>query len=128
MRLLLDTHILMWAASGSDLLSARAREMLKSPNTERLFSTVNLWEVAIKSNLGRADFNIDVSNLRGLALHNGYQELPITIDHIVFLASLPRNHKDPFDRMLIAQAKSENLTLMTSDKTVASYGSNIVRV
>jgi PIN domain nuclease of toxin-antitoxin system len=127
MKLLLDTHILLWAAAGSPRLSPSATALIEAPETLISFSVASLWEIAINNSLSRADFNVDVHTLRELALANGYQELPITIDHIGDLASLPLLHKDPFDRMLIVQARRENMVLMTSDAVVASYSAGIMR-
>jgi PIN domain nuclease of toxin-antitoxin system len=127
MTLLLDTHILLWAAAGSPKLSPSSSALIEAPETSVFFSVASLWEIAIKNSLSRTDFNVDVHTLRALALANGYQELPILIDHIGDLASLPLLHRDPFDRMLIVQARRENIALMTSDAVVASYGAGIMR-
>ena len=121
MKLLLDTHLLLWAAGQPDRLPATARSLIDDPANEPLFSAASLWEVAIKRGLGRADFQVDARLLRRGLLDNGYGELPIVSDHVVATESLPPIHKDPFDRVLVAQATVEGITLLTSDSLVAQY-------
>ena len=119
MKLLLDTHLLLWAAGEPDRLSAKARALLDNPDHELLFSAASLWEVAIKRGLGRADFQVDARLLRRGLLDNGYSELPIVSEHVVATENLPPIHKDPFDRVLVAQATVEGITLLTMDSVVA---------
>jgi PIN domain nuclease of toxin-antitoxin system len=121
MKFLLDTHLLLWAASEPKRLSRSARVLINDPENELLFSAASLWEVAIKRGLGRADFEVDARLLRRGLLDNGYAELPIISDHVVATDSLPAIHKDPFDRILIAQATVEGITLLTTDPQVARY-------
>jgi len=121
MKFLLDTHILLWAASAPDRLPAKARTLISDPEHELLFSAASLWEVAIKRGLGRKDFHVDARLLRRGLLDNGYTELSITSDHVVAIENLPPIHKDPFDRLLIAQAAVEAVTLLTVDPLVAQY-------
>ena len=121
MKLLLDTHLLLWAAGQPDRLSTTARSLIDDTNNELLFSAASLWEVAIKHSLGRNDFRVDPRLLRQGLLANGYSELPITSEHAVGIDSLPLIHKDPFDRILIAQANVEGITLLTADPLVAQY-------
>ena len=121
MKLLLDTHLLLWAAGHPDRLSGEARTLIDNPGNELLFSAASLWEVAIKRGLGRDDFKVDVRLLRRGLLDNGYGELPIVSDHVVAIESLPSIHKDPFDRVLVAQATVEGITLLTIDSLVAKY-------
>ena len=121
MRLLLDTHLLLWAASAPERLPGAALDMIENPENALHFSAASLWEVAIKAGLGRADFTVDAGLLRRGLLDNGYEEVAITGDHATRLAVLPPIHKDPFDRMLIAQAIAEDLLLITADETVARY-------
>ena len=128
MKLLLDTDLLIWAAIGSDRLSAKARKSIEDPINELYFSAASLWEIAIKNGLGRADFQVDARVLRRALLDNGYQELPITGAHTVAIESLPPIHKDPFDRILVAQATAEGITLLTSDVLVAKYPGPIRKV
>jgi len=121
MKLLLDTHLLLWAAGNPDRLSDAARSLIENPENELLFSAASLWEVAIKRGLGRSDLQADPRLLRRGLLDNGYNELPILSDHVVAIESLPLIHKDPFDRLLVAQATVEGITLLTSDAVVAQY-------
>ena len=116
---LADTHLLLWAAVGSPRLPQKARQILE--NDPVLFSSASLWEVSITSGLGRKGFDVDVARLRRGLLENGYAELPITGRHVVLVGQLPPHHADPFDRMLIAQAIAEDVTLLTSDKTLSVY-------
>lgn len=121
MKLLLDTHLILWAAGYPDLLPIEARQMIEDESNELFFSAASIWEIAIKSNLDKVNFKIDVRVLRRNLLDNGYSELPISSAHAVFIQSLPAMHKDPFDRMLVAQATEEGITLLTSDLMVARY-------
>ena len=121
MKLLLDTHLLLWAAGQQDRLSPVALKLIEAPANELLFSAASIWEVAIKRGLGRSDFQADPRLLRRGLLDNGYGELPILSDHVVALDSLPPIHKDPFDRLLVAQATVEGITLLTADSLVAQY-------
>jgi PIN domain nuclease of toxin-antitoxin system len=128
MKLLLDTHLLLWAAGNPDRLPAAARRLLDDLQNELIFSSASLWEVAIKHGLGRGDFRVDARLLRRGLLDNGYGELPITSEHAVALDSLPSIHKDPFDRILIAQSMVEGVTLLTADPLVAQYPAPIRKV
>jgi PIN domain nuclease of toxin-antitoxin system len=126
--LLLDTHLLLWAAGSPQRLSARAREMLLDPVNALVFSTASLWEVAIKRSLGRDDFIVDARVLRRGLLDNGYAELPVLGPHALAVGQLPALHKDPFDRLLLAQAQVEGMTLLTADEAVGRYGSPALQV
>ena len=121
MKLLLDTHLLLWAAGSPDRLSAAARTLLEDPENELFFSAASLWEIGVKQGLGRADFRVDARVLRRGMLDNGYQELPISAEHAVSIDCLPAIHKDPFDRILVAQALVEGIVLLTADALVAQY-------
>jgi PIN domain nuclease of toxin-antitoxin system len=121
MKLLLDTHLLLWTAGQPDRLPASALELIDAPTNELLFSAASIWEVAIKRALGRNDFRADARLLRRGLLDNGYIELPILSEHVVAIDSLPPIHKDPFDRLLVAQAIVEGITLLTADALVAQY-------
>lgn len=120
MRLLLDSHVLLWAASEPERISAEARDWIAA--SERYFSAASLWELAIKSALGRTDFVVDVAALHAGLRANQYGELPVTSAHALFTTNLPPLHKDPFDRILVAQAIVEGMTLVTADATIARYG------
>ena len=119
--LLLDTHLLLWAAAGDAKLPEDVIQRLNDENTRPLFSAASIWEVVIKSGLGRKDFNVDAAMLRRGLLDNGYQELPITSAHTLAVGRLPDLHRDPFDRILAAQANEEGVELLTADKRLAEY-------
>lgn len=120
MKLLLDTHLLLWAAAGSGL-SRQAADLIGDPANELLFSAASIWEVAIKASLGRPTFDLDAAVFRRELLESGYEELAVTGAHAAAVATLPDLHEDPFDRMLIAQACSEGLTLLSADQAVLAY-------
>lgn len=128
MKLLLDTHLLLWAAGNPDRLSAEAHALIGAPENELFFSAASLWEIAIKHGLGREDFRVNTRLLRRGLLDNGYNELPIGSEHAVAIDSLPPIHKDPFDRLLVAQAMVEGITLLTSDAVVAQYPGPVRKV
>jgi PIN domain nuclease of toxin-antitoxin system len=128
MKLLLDTHLLLWAAGDPDRLSPAARTLIEAPENELFFSAASLWEIAIKHGLGRSDFQVNARVLRRGLLDNGYSELPIASEHAVAIDSLPSIHKDPFDRILVAQATVEGITLLTVDALVAQYPGPVQRV
>lgn len=121
MSVLLDTHVLLWVAGEPDRLPEQVRSLVEDPATEVLFSAVSLWEIAIKSGLGRPDFAVDPRVLRRGLLENGYTELPVTGAHAVAVDLLPPIHRDPFDRMLVAQARIEGVPLLTADTTLGLY-------
>jgi PIN domain nuclease of toxin-antitoxin system len=125
MRFLLDTHILLWGAIEPERLSHAASALIESLDNEMVLSALSIWEIAIKTGLGRADFRVDAGMLRRSLFDNGYAELAVTGAHAAMLAGLPPIHKDPFDRMLVAQAIVEGFTLLTSDLTVAKYSGSI---
>lgn len=120
--LLVDTHLLLWWASMPEQLPAAARRSLESVEPSPLFSVVSLWEVAIKASLGRADFQVNPLALRLGLLQEGFRELPIEVDHVLAVQQLPWIHRDPFDRLLVAQAIREGLSLLTADRTLLGYG------
>lgn len=128
MNLLLDTHLLLWAAGEPQRLPAKVRALLLAPANQLIFSSASLWEISIKNGLERSDFNVDPRRLWRMLLVNGYRELPVTSEHAVAVNNLPPLHKDPFDRILVAQARVEGLTLLTADKAVAKYGEGVKRV
>ncbi|MEF9505340.1 PIN domain-containing protein [Burkholderia sp. MS389] len=128
MKLLLDTHLLLWAAAGAAELPARASTLINDPAYTPLFSVASLWEIVIKRGLDRDDFQVDPNVLRRNLLDAGYVELPITSAHALAVGQLPSIHRDPFDRLLVAQAISEGVTLLTHDQTVARYPGPITHV
>ena len=121
MKLLLDTHLILWAAGEPEKLPSGAVDLIENAESELLFSAVSLWEIAIKSGLGRDDFRVNARLLRRGLIDNGYSELPIIGEHTLMIDTLPSIHKDPFDRLLVAQAISEGIMLLTSDELVAKY-------
>jgi PIN domain nuclease of toxin-antitoxin system len=120
MKLLLDTHLLLWAAAGSGL-SSSAADLISDPGNDLFFSAASIWEVAIKSGLGRPEFHLDAAVFRRELLESDYEELAITGAHAAAVSSLPEIHKDPFDRVLIAQAVFEGVTLLTADQAILAY-------
>ena len=121
MNLLLDTHVLLWAAGFSGRLPEEGRSLLEQLETQPVFSAASIWEVAIKSGMGRSDFHVDPHLLRRGLLEHGYTELAVTGAHAVAVALLPQLHRDPFDRILIAQAQVEGIILLTADQIVGRY-------
>lgn len=121
MKLLLDTHVLLWAAGAPERLASDIRALLDDPDNQPIFSAASLWEIAIKKSLGRGDFIVDARALRHGLLDNGYSELAVSGEHAVAVDALPPIHKDPFDRILVAQAIVESVTLLTADAIVAQY-------
>lgn len=128
MKLLLDTHLLLWAAGQSKQLPRAAVNLIDDPQNILYFSAASIWEISIKNSLEREDFQVDVNVLRRSLLDNGYAELAITSEHAVHVKNLPPLHKDPFDRILIAQSNVEGITLLTSDAAVAKYDGSIRKV
>jgi PIN domain nuclease of toxin-antitoxin system len=128
MKLLLDTQLLLWAAGDPERLSAAAHRHLSDTKNDLMFSAGSLWEIAIKKSLGREDFVVDPRAFRLGLLDNGYVELPITSEHAVHVETLPPLHKDPFDRLLLAQALVEGLTLLTADEQLARYRGPVRKV
>jgi PIN domain nuclease of toxin-antitoxin system len=126
MKLLLDTHILLWAAAGT--LPKAAEEMVVDGGNTLYFSPASLWEIGLKKSLARGDFKVDPEVLRRGLLDNQYQELPITGPHVLAVNYLPPIHKDPFDRILLAQAATEGLSLLTSDSILRKYPGPVILI
>ena len=126
MKFLLDTHLLLQAAL--ETLSVEAKSILVDESNTLYFSPASIWEVVIKKNHGRVDFDVDPGVLRRSLLDNQYHELPITSLHALGVHELPKIHKDPFDRILLAQAIKEGITLLTSDQTLREYPAPVVFV
>jgi PIN domain nuclease of toxin-antitoxin system len=127
-KLLLDTHILLWAAGQPEKLSESARTLLTTPENSLFFSAASIWEIVIKLGLGRDDFKADPYRLRKMLVVHGYTELPITAEHALKIDSLPSLHKDPFDRLLLAQARTEGMLLLTGDAYVSQYKESVLAV
>jgi PIN domain nuclease of toxin-antitoxin system len=128
MKLILDTHLLLWALAGSTRLSASARRLIADPSNELIFSVVSIWEIAIKHGKGLTSFRSEPGLIRSAALLNQYTELDIQGAHVLAVPNLPPIHKDPFDRLLIAQAMVEGITLLTADPVIARYPGPIRKV
>ncbi|HEY5237310.1 MAG TPA: type II toxin-antitoxin system VapC family toxin [Rhizomicrobium sp.] len=126
MRLLLDSHILLWWFAGSRELGKRAREAIDEPDVELFVSAASWWELSIKHALGKLD--VDWAAARTILRKNEISLLNVTFDHADMAASLPAHHSDPFDRMLVAQAQFEGLQLLTRDKRLKSYGATVLCV
>ena len=124
MKLLLDTHMLLWAAAGT--LPKDAEEMVIDGENKLYFSPASIWEVGIKKGLGRSDFEVNPEVLRRGLLDHQYQDLPITSLHALAINDLPWIHKDPFDRILLAQAKVEGMSLLTSDRALRRYPGPVI--
>ena len=121
MRLLLDTHLLLWAAANSKRLPGEARALLEDSGNDAYYSAASIWEIAIKSSLRRTDFRIDIDALLAVLPKMGLTELPVGAAHAASVAKLPPIHRDPFDRLLIAQSIAEPLTLLTNDALLTRY-------
>ena len=127
MKLLLDTHLLLWIA-GDYELPPKARALIEDGDNELFFSAASIWEIAIKRAAGREDIQADPRMLYRALLDNGYSEVPISTEHAITVGQLPPTHKDPFDRMLVAQATVEGITLLTHDRKLAAYPGPIRKV
>ena len=128
MKLLLDTHILLWAAGQPEKLSEKARTLLTTPENVLFFSAASIWEIVIKRGLGREDFKVDPRRLRNMLILHGYTELPVTAEHALTVETLSLLHKDPFDRLLLAQARTEGMQLLTVDPSVIQYEESVLPV
>lgn len=121
MNYLLDTHVLIWFLNGDKSISSKARKVIESDNASNFVSIASLWEIAIKLSLDRISINVSFERL-GIELEkNNFQLLPITLADTVILSSLPFNHRDPFDRLIISQSISNNFTLISKDKEFSAY-------
>lgn len=125
MSLLLDTHLLLWLAADPARLPDEARTLINDESVDSYFSVASLWEVTIKSGLGRRDFHVDSRVLRRGLLESGFPELAIEAHHVAALEDLPLLHRDPFDRLLVSQARAEGLVLLTVDRRLEGYGASV---
>ncbi len=128
MKFLNDTHLLLWFTTEPKKLPAEARRLMQDPANELFFSSISFLEIAIKRALNRQDFQPDPRLLHEELLRRGFRELTFATHHAMAIEGLPRIHRDPFDRILIAQAISENITLLTSDVRIAQYPGPIRKV
>lgn len=126
--LLLDTHLVLWVAMAPERLSNAARRAIEPRSTPVAFSVASLWEIAIKASLGKPGFMVDAQALRRGLLSAGFDELPIRAGHVMAVAGLPCHHRDPFDRLLVAQAGTEGWTLLTADAALKRYGRHVRKV
>jgi PIN domain nuclease of toxin-antitoxin system len=126
MRLLLDTHILLWSLADPRRLPEPAREAIEAGENEILFSAASIWEIAIRSQVLRIEFGVDASTIIHAAREMRFDELAISAEHAAAVAALPPHHKDPFDRLLIGQALTEPARLVTADKALAAYSNDLV--
>ncbi|MDR3358450.1 MAG: type II toxin-antitoxin system VapC family toxin [Desulfovibrio sp.] len=126
MKLLLDTHMLLWAAAG--VLPEQAEALVTDGNNTVYFSAASIWEISIKKGLGRSDFKVNAEVFRRALLDHQYQEIPVTGPHALAVSDLPMLHKDPFDRMLLAQAKFEGVSLLTSDSILRQYSGPVIYI
>lgn len=125
---LLDTQLLLWAALDDPRLTSEARRVISDEGNELVFSAASVWEVGIKAAKRRADFQVSPRVFRRSLLESGYDELAITAMHSIEAAALPQIHGDPFDRMLVAQARAEGMPLLTADDLLAAYGDPVIVV
>lgn len=121
MRLLIDTHLLLWAIAEPQKLPESARERLESTENDVLFSPVSLWELAIKLQIGRLDLPVSPDDIARAASSMGFEELPVTSSHAAAVIRLPLYHRDPFDRLLVAQAMQEPARFLTVDRQLGRY-------
>lgn len=122
MKLLVDTHVLIWQAQDSSRLTDEARSLLTDTKNALYFSVVSLWEVVIKNSSSRGEFRVDPARLRDGLLRSHFDELNVSAEQVLEVDRLPRLHADPFDRLLLAQARVESMTLLTADRSLLAYG------
>ncbi len=128
MKLLFDTHLLLWAITDDGRLSASARALMADPANECLYSAASVWEVAIKNGLPKRSLGIPAEAFRREVEAAGFRPLAVSPAHAAAVESLPHLHEDPFDRILLAQARAEDCTLLTSDSILPSYGEPVRKV
>ncbi len=126
MNLLLDTHTLIWLAEADNNLSQPAKSAIENPANTCYVSIATFWEMAIKTSLGKLEIQIPLAQLKQLVIENGIEILPIEFEHTLLITQLPFHHKDPFDRLLIAQAKLEKMTLLSRDEKFVHYDIQIL--
>ncbi|MHB8766013.1 MAG: type II toxin-antitoxin system VapC family toxin [Deferrisomatales bacterium] len=128
MRVLLDTHVALWAIADSPRLPAEARRLILAPTSNLYVSAASVWEIAIKHGLGRGNMPISGVAANAFFAKAGYLTLPVTADHAAFVETLPPHHTDPFDRLLVAQALTEPMRLLTHDVALARYSDTVILV
>ena len=128
MTVLLDTHYLIWSLNADRRLSGRALDLVSDAEQNIVVSVVSLWEIAIKSSLGKLDLESGIDGVLARLPEMGFGMLGVHNEHVAAVARLPLHHRDPFDRMLIAQAKHEGMYLLTADPHFAAYDVPLVKV
>ena len=128
MQLLLDTHLLVWAMGEPERLDPALVHLLEDPMNTPVFSVASLWELVIKRGLDRPDFRLEPRLLRQALLEAGWRELPVEAHHVLVVGQLPALHRDPFDRLLLAQAQADGLLLITADQQLAQYPGPVRRM
>lgn len=126
MKVLLDTHAFLWFMAGDTRLSPKARKVMSDANTELLLSAASVWEMAIKAALGRLVLPVSVSDYIARKVRNGLHIMPIEWIHAAAVQDMPTHHRDPFDRLIVAQAIAENLPLVSSDRLLKKYGPTLI--
>jgi len=126
MIVLLDTHTFLWFLGGNLELSNQARSIIENPEYEKYLSIASFWEIAIKSSLGKLTLDVPFAELKAEAVKNNFQILPITFQDTLYLSTLPFHHRDPFDRIIISQAKTNNLALVSRDDNFGHYDVNLL--
>lgn len=125
---LVDTHVLIWIAVDSPRLSVAARNLLTDPDNQVFFSAISIFEIAVKERLSKQGFEVEASAIRRMMIENDFVELVVTGMHAAHVATLPLIHRDPFDRLLVAQSMFEGFTLMTADERIAKYAGPILKI
>jgi PIN domain nuclease of toxin-antitoxin system len=128
LNLLLDTHVALWAITDSPKLSSDARRLIEAPRTTVWISVASIWEISIKHSLGRGDMPLSGKDAVRFFQESGYRLLPVDAEHAVAVEELPAHHQDPFDRILLAQARVEPMRLMTHDQKIALYSDTIIAI
>ena len=128
MQLLLDTHLLVWAMGEPERLDPALVRLLEDPMNTPVFSVASLWELVIKRGLDRPDFRLEPPLLRQALLEAGWRDLPVVAHHVLAVGQLPGLHRDPFDRLLLAQAQADGLLLITADQQLAQYPGPVRRM
>ena len=121
MKFLLDTHTFLWFISGDNLLSKRAKDAIESAESHSYLSIASLWEIGIKTRLNKLNIGMPFKDLKKQIDNNGFEILPVLFSHIEIISELPVHHQDPFDRLLIAQCKTDQLTFITKDEKIKPY-------
>ena len=126
MNILIDTHALIWFLNGDHKVSSKVKEAIEHADNTKFVSTATIWELAIKTSLGKFTFDEGFEKFLGLITNNGFELLDITLDHALVLSKLEFIHRDPFDRLMVAQCKSDNLIFATKDDNIKKYNIKII--